>query len=61
MPHSTPLIATIVVGLVLAFALGVLFCIPGTLWMVVLSRWRAPAQERLPVDATTDVVPYVAP
>jgi hypothetical protein len=49
----------------MAFALGLLFCVPGALLMLFLSRWRAPAHERLPedaaVDGATDVVPYVAP
>ena len=49
----------------MAFALGLLFCIPGTLWLVFLSRWRAPVGERLAQDGvedgTTEVVPYVAP
>ena len=30
----------------LAFALGVLFCIPGLLWLLILSRWQAPADEQ---------------
>ena len=29
----------------LAFALGVLFSIPGLLWLLILSRWQAPADE----------------
>jgi hypothetical protein len=29
----------------LAFVLGVLFCVPGMLWLLVQSRWRAPAGE----------------
>ena len=31
----------------LSFALGILFCIPGTLWMLILSRWKAPPNEPL--------------
>jgi MFS family permease len=31
----------------LSFALGILFCIPGALWMLILSRWKAPPNEPL--------------
>jgi MFS family permease len=31
----------------LSFVLGVSFCIPGTLWMLILSRWKAPPTEPL--------------
>ena len=31
----------------LSFALGILFCIPGTLWMLILSHWKAPPNEPL--------------
>jgi MFS family permease len=31
----------------LAFALGVLFCVPGLLWLSFQSRWRAPSEARL--------------
>jgi hypothetical protein len=35
--------------------LGVLFCIPGTLWMLILSRWKASVGESLaqPAAATS--------
>lgn len=37
----------------LALALGLMFCIPGVLWMIVQSRWReAPADTLEPADAT---------
>jgi hypothetical protein len=37
----------------LAFALGVLFFIPGALWLVFQSRWRAPVEAPLsPSDQT---------
>ncbi len=37
----------------LSFTLGVLFCIPGTLWLVILSRWHELAPEKMarPSDA----------
>jgi hypothetical protein len=24
----------------LAFALGVMFCVPGVLWLIVVARWK---------------------
>jgi MFS family permease len=29
----------------LAFALGVMFCVPGGLWLFILARWKEPAPE----------------
>jgi len=29
----------------LSFALGAAFCVPALVWMLILSRWRAPADE----------------
>jgi MFS family permease len=39
----------------LSWVLGVLFCIPGTLWMLILSRWKASVGESLaqPAAATS--------
>jgi MFS family permease len=38
----------------LAFTLGVLFCVPGTLWLLIQSRWKdAPAEETGPAMART--------
>src|SRR5439155_1398579 len=31
----------------MAFALGALFCVPGVLWLLILSRWREPPDEPL--------------
>ena len=31
----------------LSFALGVLFCVPGIVWMLILSRWREAAPDAL--------------
>ena len=36
----------------MAFALGVLFCIPGALWLVVSSRW----QEHAPIAAPSTII-----
>jgi MFS family permease len=38
---------------VLAFALGSLFCVPGVLWLVILSRWREEAGDLEPPSDTT--------
>jgi len=36
----------------LAFTLGVLFCVPGTLWLLIQTRWKeAPAEEPGPAIA----------
>ncbi|HKB13849.1 MAG TPA: MFS transporter [Vicinamibacterales bacterium] len=36
----------------LAFALGIMFCLPGVLWLIIQSRWReAPIEE--PVEAAS--------
>jgi MFS family permease len=35
----------------LAFALGVMFCVPGLVWLLIVSRWRAPAGEALATPA----------
>jgi len=38
----------------LAFTLGVLFCVPGTLWLLIQSRWKdAPPEEAGPAIART--------
>jgi len=39
----------------LSFTLGVLFCIPGGLWLVILSRWHelAPGKMARPSDAAS--------
>ena len=41
----------------MAFVLGLFFCMPGTLWLLWLSRWRAPAGA----ESDTRVASYVAP
>jgi hypothetical protein len=30
---------------VLSFALGVMFCVPGTLWLLIQMRWREAPPE----------------
>ena len=35
----------------MAFALGAMFCIPGTLWLIIESRWKE--SEALAVPVTT--------
>jgi hypothetical protein len=35
----------------LSWLLGVLFCIPGTMWMLILSRWTAPHVDEPPAPA----------
>jgi MFS family permease len=38
----------------LAFALGVMFCVPGVLWLIFQPRWREPGESPLaPSDQTT--------
>lgn len=37
----------------LAFGLGVLFCIPGLVWMLILSRWHSPPDEPLSAPAAS--------
>jgi hypothetical protein len=39
----------------LSFTLGVLFCIPGSLWLAILSRWHELSPEKLerPAAAAT--------
>ena len=39
----------------LSFVLGVLFCVPGVLWLVILSRWR-----EAPSDALSQPLPTVS-
>jgi hypothetical protein len=36
----------------LSWLLGVLFCIPGTMWMLILSRWKAPHVDEPPAPAS---------
>ncbi len=35
----------------LSFALGAMFMVPGAVWLLILSRWQAPAVEALPQSA----------
>jgi MFS family permease len=35
----------------LSFALGLMFCVPGVLWLLIQSRWREPAPEALAAPA----------
>ena len=38
----------------LAFALGAMFCVPGTLWLLIQSRWKeTPVEEHGPVSPNT--------
>jgi len=37
----------------LSFTLGVMFCAPGLLWLLILSRWRAPEGETLAAPSET--------
>jgi len=38
----------------MAFALGALFCVPGGLWLLILSRWREePGAREAPADTTS--------
>jgi len=38
----------------LAFALGVMFCVPGTLWLIIQSRWQErPAEPAGPIGGRT--------
>jgi MFS family permease len=38
----------------LAFALGAMFCVPGTLWLLIQSRWKeGPAEAPGPMDGKT--------
>ena len=39
----------------LSFALGVMFMVPGAVWLLILSRWQAPAVEELAGAAGRDV------
>jgi MFS family permease len=43
----------------LSFSLGVMFCAPGLLWLLILSRWRAPEDEALAAPADTPSVEEV--
>jgi MFS family permease len=36
----------------LSWVLGVLFCVPGTMWMLILSRWQAPLGDQPPAPAS---------
>jgi MFS family permease len=43
----------------LAFALGVLFCVPGVLWLIVQARWKESPDAHLPAPSgTAEAVPY---
>jgi hypothetical protein len=37
----------------LAFALGVMFCVPGVLWLIIQSRWSEAPAETLATTAAT--------
>ena len=37
----------------MAFALGAMFCVPGTLWFVIESRWKDAALAAVPVAVTS--------
>ena len=41
----------------MALALGLLFCIPGTIWLLALARWRPPADAPLAPPAEDPSVP----
>ena len=37
----------------MAFALGAMFCIPGTLWLIIESRWKEAAVLAVPAVGAT--------
>lgn len=38
----------------MAFALGAMFCVPGTLWLIIESRWKEAEAVTVPIRASTD-------
>jgi MFS family permease len=39
----------------MAFALGVMFCVPGTLWLIIESRWKEAPSPAMPTQQTAGV------
>ena len=38
----------------MAFALGAMFCVPGTLWLIIESRWKEAEAVTVSIGTSTD-------